>query len=86
MRLISSATLDVRAGDAVVIPAGVAHKNLEDSTNFLVVGAYPQGQAWDMQKGLPDDRPQAEENIHQVPMPLADPLMGADGPLMKYWS
>ncbi len=30
--------------DVVLIPAGVAHKNLAQSTGFGIVGAYPRGQ------------------------------------------
>ncbi|MFZ1429866.1 MAG: cupin domain-containing protein, partial [Geminicoccaceae bacterium] len=34
-------TLDIEAGDAVLIPAGVGHCNLGASADLLVVGAYP---------------------------------------------
>jgi len=31
------------AGDVIVIPAGVAHRNVESSSDYGVVGAYPTG-------------------------------------------
>jgi uncharacterized protein YjlB len=82
----SGDVLTVTAGDAVVIPAGVAHKNLGASDDFLVVGAYPEGQSWDMNDGSPGERPQTDENIRTVRLPAADPLMGSAGPLTHHWS
>jgi uncharacterized protein YjlB len=78
--------LSVRAGDVVVIPAGVAHKNLGASRDFRVVGAYPRGQRWDMCYGESGERPRADQNSARVPVPEADPVYGTDGPLIEYWS
>src|SRR5690349_11990632 len=50
-------------GDAVVIPAGVAHKNLGSSSDFSCVGAYPKGQHYNINYGLPNERPKADEEI-----------------------
>lgn len=72
-------------GDVVVIPAGVAHKNLGASPGFALVGAYPAGQLWDMMYGKPGERPRADENIARVPLPEADPVYGAGGPLLAHW-
>lgn len=72
-------------GDALLIPAGVAHKNVGASPDFECVGAYPQGQNFDMMYGNKEERDQAEENIKNVGMPSADPLFGNDGPLLKHW-
>ena len=76
----------VRAGDVIVIPAGVGHKNLGASPDLLVVGAYPAGQRWDLCDGNPDQRPQALQNIAAVPLPLTDPIFGDRGPLIDRWT
>ncbi|WP_309020557.1 cupin domain-containing protein [Pelagicoccus sp. SDUM812003] len=78
-------TVEVQAGDVVVIPAGVGHQNLGSSPDFHVVGGYPKGQDADVLRGRKGDRPQADENIKQVPLPSADPVFGEDGPLTKLW-
>ena len=78
-------TVELAAGDVVVIPAGVAHKNLGSSPDFGVVGAYPEGQRWDMNYGKPGEHPQVDENIARVPKPEQDPLYGDRGPLTELW-
>jgi len=75
----------VEAGEVIVIPAGVGHKNLGASERFGVVGAYPNGRRWDLLRGRPGERPQADQNILAIPMPTEDPLYGSDGPLKKIW-
>ena len=67
-------TVAVKVGDVVVIPAGVAHKKLSNSLDFAVVGAYPDGQRWDMNYGKPGERPQVEQNIASVVQPAYDPI------------
>jgi uncharacterized protein YjlB len=79
------AVVELKSGDAVVIPAGVGHKNLGSSADFAVVGAYPQGQDPDLLRGERSERPRADENIKQVPQPSADPLYGSTGPLLEHW-
>jgi uncharacterized protein YjlB len=75
----------LRAGDVVIIPAGVAHKRHGASLDFAVVGAYPVGQHWDMCYGRPEERAEADQNILHVPLPKADPVYGPQGPLMERW-
>jgi uncharacterized protein YjlB len=75
----------INAGDVLVIPAGVAHKNLGASNDFGVVGAYPIGQDWDMNYGRPEERPRADEEIARVALPELDPVYGGDGPLLERW-
>lgn len=78
-------TFNVRAGDVIVIPAGVAHRRLSSSADFLVVGAYPPGQDWDLLRGEPGDRPGADANIARVPLPETDPVSGSGGGLLTAW-
>ncbi len=77
--------VDVRAGDVVVIPAGVGHKRLESSAQFLVVGASPPGVSWDLLRGEPGERPAADINISKVKPPPSDPVEGLSGALTKLW-
>ena len=78
--------LEVQAGDVVVIPAGVAHKNEGASRDLLVVGAYPGGIGPDICTGKPDERPAVLDNIRAVPLPAGDPVHGREGPLRTLWS
>jgi uncharacterized protein YjlB len=78
--------VDFRSGDVVVIPAGVAHRNVRSSRDFRVVGAYPAGQMWDMCYGENKERPRTDQNIAHVPNPSSDPVLGANGPLVGLWS
>jgi uncharacterized protein YjlB len=77
--------VDVGAGDVVVIPAGVAHRNEGASADLLVVGGYPEGQDWDICPAKPDERGCAAADIARVPQPAADPVYGKDGPLTAQW-
>ena len=73
----------VEAGDAVVLPAGVGHCRIEASDDFLVVGAYPPGQRFDLcRQALPND---ARERMERLPFPMIDPVQGGDGLLTKAW-
>lgn len=75
----------VKAGDIIIIPAGVGHKCLSHSKDFTVVGAYPNGLNPDLNKGLPAERPKTDKNIQAVPIPTADPLFGKEQGLVKIW-
>ena len=78
-------SVEVRAGDVIVIPAGVAHQNIGASDDFGVVGAYPGGRDWDLLRGTPGERPKADRNIAALPIPENDPIYGAKGPLRRIW-
>ena len=78
-------TVEVRCGDVILIPAGVAHHNIGTSPDFSVVGAYPDGRQWDLLRGLPGERPKSDHTIAALPIPDYDPIYGADGPLRRIW-
>ena len=78
--------LAASTGDVLILPAGLAHKNLWSSHDFRVVGAYPRGTSWDMNYGKSGERPGADENIARVPLPGNDPVYGAEGVLLKHWN
>jgi len=72
-------------GDVIIIPAGVSHKNMGQSADFRIVGAYPEGQRVNMMYGQPGERPRVDKEIQQVALPQTDPVNGSDGPLLKIW-
>lgn len=76
---------EVKAGDVMVIPAGVSHRCIECQEGFQVVGAYPGGRDWDVLRGKPGERPAADQRIAAVPLPDLDPVYGREGPLKHRW-
>ena len=86
MRIITiTAVRTRRAGDVVVIPASVAHKNEGASPDLVVVGAYPRGQSPDMRSPGVADHARALPRIAAVPLPAGDPVHGNSGPLIERW-
>ena len=82
----SGSRVAVRAGDAVVIPAGVAHFNAGQSPDLLVVGAYPGGSNYDVRRGNPAEREIAMRAIAAAPLPDNDPVLGQAGDLRRLWT
>ena len=75
--------MSVSAGDVVVLPAGTGHCLLGASDDFLVVGAYPRGQRWDICREAPTRA--MEARMRSLPVPAYDPVMGENGPLVVRW-
>lgn len=78
--------IKIKAGDIVIIPAGVGHKCISHSADFTVVGAYPNGSSYDLMRGEEGERPQADKNISGVPIPKEDPYLGNKGGLINIWT
>jgi uncharacterized protein YjlB len=78
---------DIGPGDVLVLPAGTGHRRIEQSSDFMVVGAYPRGQeSYDIQRADRTTLAAAQARIAQVPMPEADPVTGRQGVLMSVWA
>jgi uncharacterized protein YjlB len=76
--------VELETGDVVTIPAGVGHC-LIAGERLVVVGAYPEGQHWDLCRATEPDRLKALENIPWVPLPKLDPVFGPEGPVLTRW-
>ncbi len=74
-----------RPGDVIVLPAGTGHKKLASRGSLGVVGAYPDGMHPDLCIAKTADAARAARKVARVPLPAADPVYGADGPLFDYW-
>jgi uncharacterized protein YjlB len=73
----------VHAGDIAVLPTGTGHCRLEESAEFLVVGAYPRGQNWDICRQAPNA--EATARMATLPFPASDPVVRGGGPLTRLW-
>jgi uncharacterized protein YjlB len=77
--------IDVAAGDVAILPAGTGHQCLSASPDFSVVGAYPPGAKMHVTRPTPENHRKALKTIPEVKLPKTDPVLGADGPLVKLW-
>ena len=78
-------TLEVAAGDAVLIPAGVGHKRLAGSEDLLVIGAYPGGAWADLMREGAEDMAGIRRRVAAAVRPDRDPVAGEDGPMAVHW-
>ena len=74
-----------RPGDVIVLPAGTGHKKLSSRGALGIVGAYPAGQHPDTCTPLLSNARRSAEAVARVPLPEADPVYGAHGPLFAHW-
>jgi uncharacterized protein YjlB len=75
----------IEKGDLVVLPAGTAHKRIDSGGGFAVVGAYPDGQRYDMNYGEAEEMETARQNIASVSLPKKDPAFGEGGKMFDSW-
>ena len=68
----------VKAGDMLVLPAGVGHRRVGDDEGLKVIGAYPRGQSHFDMKRKGRTRP-------KVALPKTDPFYGEEGPVVAIW-
>jgi len=69
----------LKAGDMLVLPAGVGHKRVGSDEGLNVIGAYPPGQAHFTMK-------REGRAVPKVALPPTDPFYGEEGPLVRLWT
>jgi len=75
--------VSVEAGDVLVLPTGTGHCRASADDRFLVIGAYPANQRWDICRAAPDAETIAR--MRTLPFPATDPLFGGTGELSRTW-
>ena len=78
-------TLQLKAGDVAILPAGAGHQCLAASADFLVVGAYPPTGTYD-ECTKSEEHARALKTIPKIGRPRKDPVYGSKGPLLTAWT
>jgi len=77
--------ITIKKGDLLIIPAGVAHKNMGAEKDVICIGGYPGGIDFDINVGGPGERPGTDAKIAKVSLPTNGPLC-PDTELFAIWS
>ncbi|KAF9872830.1 cupin domain-containing protein [Colletotrichum karsti] len=85
----------VRAGDVVVVPAGVSHASVPEDESaageedeYRYVGVYPEGSPdwrYELGKKSFEEKGGLVEEVAGVGVPRHDPVYGLGGPLVTIW-
>jgi uncharacterized protein YjlB len=78
--------LEIEKGDVVIIPAGVAHKNLGKEKDVICIGGYPDDKEYDMNYGEEKERPKTDHTIAKLPIPGTDPVFGTEKGVVEFWN
>jgi len=77
-------TVDVRAGDVMILPPGFGHRRLAMHDGFQICGAYLPGQEdYTVVRASSGYDDAMLKQIAAVVKPRTDPVWGADGALLK---
>ncbi|PVY82438.1 cupin domain-containing protein [Pantoea ananatis] len=82
----SGRMITLRAGDALLIPAGVGHRQVSASEDFLAVGAYPEGLKPEILRDEIGQLKLSQEKVKKVPLPKRDPFTGKAGAMTEIWT
>jgi uncharacterized protein YjlB len=84
---VNGVNAHMKAGDVVVIPAGVGHFGESISDDLRLTGAFPVGHAiHDFRLGDPAEYGRMVQRAQATPIPGMDPFFGATGPLIDLWT
>jgi uncharacterized protein YjlB len=67
------------AGDVIVMPAGVSHIQIGESSDLFIVGGYPDGRSWDLIRDESVSEAETRDAILRIatlPIPDRDPVTG----------
>jgi uncharacterized protein YjlB len=77
--------ITLEQGDVLILPAGVGHKCLHASEQFLCIGAYPQGKDYDINLGKSAELESSLKHLKNLGRPSTDPIYGRLGFLKTFW-
>lgn len=76
---------DIEVGDVAILPAGVGHRKLEASADFLMAGGYPPGQEGNIVRPGDMDVERIVAEIRDVALPMTDPITGRKDGVVAFW-